>query len=75
MEVGGSTKTNNDVTSLTPMVVDKPKHMMFEEGKRFHLMEDMDKIPFFDNADEFLFFEPRPIDKPEDNSLEGCLAY
>ena len=57
------------------MVADKPKHMMFEEGKRFHLMEDMDKIPFFDNADEFLFFEPRPIDKPEDNSLEGCLAY
>lgn len=72
---GATTKTNNDITSNITPIGDKIKHMMFEEGKRFLLMDGMENIPFFDNASKYVFFEPRPIDKPDDSTLEGCLAY
>ncbi len=39
------------------------------------MMDGMENIPYFDNSDKYVFFEPRPIDKPDDNTLEGCLAY
>jgi hypothetical protein len=38
-------------------------------------MVDMSGIPHFENADQFLFFEPRPDNEFHDNTLEGCLAY
>ena len=35
----------------------------------------MSKIPFFEEADQYLFFEPKPITKYSESSLEGCLNY
>lgn len=49
--------------------------MMFEEGKLFAEMFDMEKTPFIDDADKFVFFEPVPNDKLEDSTLEGCLYH
>jgi hypothetical protein len=48
---------------------------MFEEGKKFAQMFDMTKIPHFDKADEYVFFEPKPKDKIDDSTLEGCLYH
>ena len=33
----------------------------------------MEKTPYFDDADKFIFFEPAPRDKIDENTLEGCL--
>ncbi len=49
--------------------------MMYEEGKRFLLMDAMTSIPFFEGTENYAFFEPRPQDKTDDSTLEGCLAY
>lgn len=48
--------------------------MMFEEGKKFAQMYDM-KVQHFDNSDKFVFFEPKPRDKHDDSTLEGCLYH
>eukprot|EP00347_Sterkiella_histriomuscorum_P024359 403331397 len=53
-------------------------HFQFEDGKRFSLMNEMHKIPYYsdENQDKFYYFEPRSQDEPlDDNSLEGCLFY
>ena len=34
--------------------------MQFEVGKRFCLMVDMAKIPYFEDSDKYVFFEPKP---------------
>lgn len=59
---------------------DKPifshKHMMFEEGKRFAEMFDMEKTPYLEGeASSFHYFEPAPRDKHDDSTLEGCLYH
>ena len=49
-------------------------HMMFDESKRFAQMLDM-KIPHFDNAEDYCFFEPKPKDQMDETTLEGCLYH
>ena len=36
-------------------------------------MLDMDKTPFLEDADKYVYFEPSPKAKFDDNTLEGCL--
>lgn len=50
--------------------------MMFEEGKRFAQMYNMEKTPYLDDSsDEYEYFEPAPKDTIDDNTLEGCLYH
>ncbi|CDW88602.1 ubiquitin carboxyl-terminal hydrolase 16-like [Stylonychia lemnae] len=50
-------------------------YFKIDPKKRFIRMPLMDKIPFFEEADQFLYFEPQAIPEPDDDTLEGCLAY
>jgi len=36
-------------------------------------MFDMVKTPHVLNADQFAYFEPTPVEKFDDSTLEGCL--
>lgn len=38
-------------------------------------MFDMEGVQYLDNADKYLFFEPKPENLFDDETLEGCLAY
>lgn len=48
---------------------------MFEDGKRFARMFEMEKTPYIDDADKYVYFEPSPRAQFDDNSLEGCLYH
>lgn len=56
--------TSNTMT--TPMqinndrIISPEKEMQFEAGKRFCLMIDMGKIPYFEDSSKYMFFEPKP---------------
>ncbi|CDW75691.1 ubiquitin carboxyl-terminal hydrolase 16 isoform x2 [Stylonychia lemnae] len=76
-----SESTNKDSSTPTPqdpqaVLLNKgitSGHMMFEEGKRFGKMFDMEKTPFLEDGDKFEYFEPAPKAKFDDGTLEGCL--
>eukprot|EP00347_Sterkiella_histriomuscorum_P016801 403351801 len=51
----------------------KRGHMMFEDGKRFAQMYDMEKTPCMDDVEKNYYFEPTPRAQFDDNTLEGCL--
>lgn len=64
---------SNPNSGVTP---GKRQHMMFEEGKRFAEMWDVEKTPYMDTPDlqgKYVYFEPSPRDKFDDTTLEGCL--
>ncbi len=48
---------------------------MFEEEKLFTQMFDVEKTPFVDDGDLYVYFEPVPTERLDDNSLEGCLYH
>ncbi len=51
-------------------------HLIFRPSHRFTQMQDMKEItPYLENYDNFVFFEPKPFEKPDDNTLEGCLRH
>ena len=51
------------------------REFAFKDGLRFAKMHDMKNIPYFDDSDDYVFFEPRPDSKIMDSTLEGCLTY
>jgi hypothetical protein len=51
---------------------DDIKHMHFIENKKFAEMFDME-VEGLKNQEEFCYFEPKPYDVFNDQTLEGCL--
>lgn len=47
--------------------------MMFEEGKKFARMFEVDGLLHKYKSSEYTFFEPKPYDTFDDNTLHGCL--
>lgn len=47
--------------------------MLFEEGKKFARMYEMDVMPHKYKSEDCTFFEPKPYDVFDDSTLHGCL--
>lgn len=38
-------------------------------------MEDLQLHNYIDDSQDYVYFEPRPVDKIDENTLEGCLYH